>query len=428
MQTTSRKDNAMDIPVLTRFNKGLRLFFQSKRLRWLFFIFILSAVFVLAFRELGNFFPIFAGGFIAIIGGIFPTFFMVTAFLSLLGLQRFVASEESYSRSFTFFIIWIVISTFVYLMLWLTGMVFWILVGIAFLGWIGFQAYLSSRSALGYAESVQIKSRSRVVAFLLGTLHILSYVIVIGAFIILFIWYAATTALFDWVVVGAALIGALLALGFNFVNGFIMLRERKRVTVDNLALLGLFIAAYVAYFLYNILKPVSASIDLFSLLIDAGLSIFFLLYALSSVGLTLASRADMDTRWKISGELAATLTFFFASGYLVVQALFGTLSGGLIGERIPDVIKLFAFPFVALVIELLFIRRSRKAPEPSEVPEEIPVLTEDEPTLSEEEPAVIDEPVEKEDVPLVPEEEYAEEPTEESEEPEPLEDKFSEDE
>ncbi|OLS29470.1 MAG: hypothetical protein ThorAB25_16370 [Candidatus Thorarchaeota archaeon AB_25] len=416
----------MDIPVLTRFNKGLRLFFQSKRLRWLFFIFTLSAVFVLAFRELGNFFPIFAGGFIAIIGGIFPTFFMITAFLSLLGLQRFVASEESYTRSFVFFIIWIVISAFVYLMLWLSGMVFWILVGIAFLGWIGFQAYLSSRTALGYAESVQIKSRSRVVAFLLGTLHILSYVIVIGAFIILFIWYAATTALFDWVVVGAALIGALLALGFNFVNGFIMLRERKRVTVDNLALLGLFIAAYVAYFLYNILKPVSASIDLFSLLIDAGLSIFFLLYALSSVGLTLASRAEMDTRWKISGELAATLTFFFASGYLVVQALFGTLSGGLIGERIPDVIKLFVFPFVALVIELLFIRRSRKAPEPSEVPEEILVLTEDEPALSEEEPAVIDEPVEKEDVLLVPEEEYAEEPTEESEEPEPLEDKFSE--
>ncbi|MBY8997860.1 MAG: hypothetical protein KGD60_09015 [Candidatus Thorarchaeota archaeon] len=421
MQITSREENAMDIPVLTRFNKGLRLFFQSKRLRWLFLIFILSAVFVLVFRELGNFFPIFAGGFIAIIGGIFPTFFMITAFLSLVGLQRFVASEESYTRSFVFFIIWIVISAFVYLILWLTGMVFWILVGIAFLGWIGFQAYLSSRTALGYAESVQIKSRSRVVAFLLGTLHILSYVIVIGAFIILFIWYAATTALFDWVVVGAALIGALLALGFNFVNGFIMLRERKRVTVDNLALLGLFIAAYVAYFLYNILKPVSASIDLLSLVIDAGMSIFFLLYALSSVGLTLASRADLDTRWKISSELAATMTFFFASGYLVVQALFGTLSGGLIGERIPDVIKLFVFPFVALIIELLFIRRSRKAPEPAEVPEEIPDLTEDE-------PAVIDEPVEEEDVLRVPEEEDIEKPLEVTEEPEPLEDEFDDDE
>lgn len=362
----------MDIPVLTRFINGLKLFFESKRLRWFFFIFILSAAFTLLFRELGNFFPILAGGFIAIIGGIFPTFFMITAFLSLLGLQRFIASEESYARSFVYFIVWIVISAFVYLMLWLTGMVFWIMVGIAFLGWIGFQAYLSSRTALGYAESVQITSRSRVVTFLLGTLHILSYAIVIGAFILLFIWYAATTALFDWVVVGAALIGALLALGFNFLNGFIMLRERKRVTVDNLALLGLFIAAYVAYFLYNILKPVSASIDFFSLIIDASMSIFFILYAMSSVGLTLASRAHLDTRLKISSELAATITFFFASGYLVVQALFGTLSGGLLGERIPDVIKLFVFPFVALVMELLFIRRSRKELEAAPVPEEVP--------------------------------------------------------
>jgi len=384
----------LDIPVLTRFVNGLKLFFESKRLRWFFLIFILSAAFTLLFRELGNFFPIFAGGFIAIIGGIFPTFFMITAFLSLLGLQRFVASEESYSRSFVYFIVWIIVSAFVYLMLWLTGMVLWIMVGVAFLGWIGFQAYLSSRTALGYAESVQIKTRSRVVTFLLGTLHILSYVIVIGAFIFLFIWYTASTPplLFDWVVVGAAALGALLALGFNFLNGFIMIRERKRVTVDNLALLGLFIAAYAAYFLYNILKPVSASIDLFSLLIDAGMSIFFILYAMSSVGLTLASRAHLDTRLKISSELAATITFFFASGYLVVQALFGTLSGGLIGDRIPDAIKLFVFPFVALVMELLFIRRSRKELEATPAPEEVPLPAVEEEARPEEEVSEVPQP------------------------------------
>lgn len=414
----------MDIPVLTRFINGLRLFFQSKRLRWFFFIFILSAVFVLLIRELGNFFPLFAGGFIAIIGGIFPTFFMITAFLSLLGLQRFVASDESYGKSFAYFVIWIIISAFVYLILWLTGMVFWILVGIAFLGWIGFQAYLSSNTAVGYAESVQIKSRSRVVTFLFGILHILSYVIVVGAFIVLFIWYTASTPQedYDWGLVAAALIGSALAVGFNFLNGFIMLRERKRVTVDNLALLGLFIAAYVAYFLYNILKPVSASIDLFSILIDAGMSIFFILYALSSVGRTLASRAHLDTRWKLSSELAATITFFFASGYLVVQALFGILSGGLIGDRIPDVIKLFVFPFVALIVELLFIRRSRKVVEPAEVPDEIPILTEDEPKLSEDEPAVLDEPTEEEDALLIPEEEEVAD-LQDTDDDEPVEDK-----
>jgi len=362
----------MDIPVLTRFVKGLKLFFESKRLRWFFLIFIISAFFTLVFRELGNFFPQISGAVILFIGGIFPTFFLLTAFLSLLGLQRFVASEESYGRSFVFFIVWVIVSVVVYAILWVTGLVFVIMIGIAFLGWIGFQAYLSSRSALGYAEKVQITTRSKAVTFIFGSLHIVSYVIVIGSFAVFALWNYTSGGGLDGPTFLAAILGAVLALGFNFLNGVIMIRERKRATVDNLALLGLFVSLYSAYFLYNILKPVSASFDLVSLLIDMGTSVFFLLYAMSSVGLTLSSRAHLETRWKISGELAATLTFFLASGYLVVQALFGTLaamSGGMLGERIPDVIKLFVFPFVALVMELLFIRKSRKAEGPKPVPD-----------------------------------------------------------
>ena len=89
---------------------------------------------------------------------------------------------------------------------------------------------------------------------------------------------------------------------------------------------------------------------------------------MSAVGLTLASRAQLDTRFKISIELAATITFFLASGYVVVQALFGTFAGGLLGARMADVIKLIVFPFVALVMELFFIRSSRKAPAPAPEP------------------------------------------------------------
>ena len=133
------------------------------------------------------------------------------------------------------------------------------------------------------------------------------------------------------------------------------------------------------------MKPPSASIDTISILIDIGISVFFILYAMSAVGLTLASRAHLDTRWKISSELAATIAFFLASGYLVVQALFDVVSGGLLGERIPDVIKLFAFPFVALVMEILFIRRSRKVLDPVSTPEELPA-----------EPESIEEPEEEE--------------------------------
>lgn len=374
----------MEIPILTRFINGLKLFFESKRLRWFFVIFIVSTIFTILFREIGRIFEGLGSGFIAVIGGIFPTYFLVTALMAIIGLQRFVASDESYKRSFIYTIIWMIFSTFLYLMLWITGMVFFLMIGVSFLGWIAFQAYLSSRSALGYAEKVQIESRSKIVTFVFGSLHVLSYIIVIGAFIVFALWNIATSGGLDIPTTAAALIGAGFALGFNFLNGLIMIRERKKVTVDNLAVLGLFVSLYVAYFLYNIMKPVSATVDLVSVTIDIGISVFFILYAMSSVGLTLASRAHLDTRWKISGELAATITFFLASGYLVVQALFDVLSGGLLGERIPDVIKLFVFPFVALVMELLFIRRSRREPKPvvvpdfTEEPEEEPTKVESE--------------------------------------------------
>jgi len=396
----------VEIPILTRFINGLKLFFESKRLRWFFVIFIVSTFFTILFREIGNIFPEFSTGIIAIIGGIFPTYFLLAALMAIIGLQRFVASEDSYMRSFIFTIIWMVLSIMLYIVLWVTGMVFILMIGVSFLGWIAFQAYLSSRSALGYAEKVQVESRSKVVTFVFGSLHILSYIIVIGAFIVFAIWNVATSGGLDLPTFAAALIGAGFALGFNFLNGLIMIRERKKITVDNLAVLGLFVSLYVAYFLYNIMKPVSATTDFVSLTIDIAISVFFILYAMSSVGLTLASRAHLDTRWKISSELAATLTFFLASGYLVVQALFDVLSGGLLGERIPDVFKLFVFPFVALVMLLLFIRRSRREPEPVVVPDFVAEL-EEEQTEESEEP--MEEPEESE---VEPEEAMmAEEPT-----------------
>ncbi len=383
----------MEIPVLTRFIKGLKLFFESKRLRWLFVIFIFSAIFTLLFREIGKIFTELARGLISVIGGVFPTFFLLTSFMCLLGLQRFVASDESYSKSFIYTIIWMVISIVFYILLWYTGLVFFLMIGIAFLGWIGFQAYLSSRSALGYAEKVDIKKRSKVVDFVFGSLNILSYIIMFGALIFLTLWNWSSGGGLDVPTLVAAILGTLVAAGFNFLNGLIIIRERNKVTVDNLSVLGLFVSLYVAYFLYNILKPVSAGLDLVSILVDIGISVFFILYAMSSVGLTLASRAHLDTRWKISSELAATITFFLASGYLVVQALFDVISGGLVGQRIPDIIKLFVFPFVALVMELLFIRRSRKVLEPKPTPtdeESVPDVEQVQEEPEDEEPEILE--------------------------------------
>ncbi|MHA1938030.1 MAG: hypothetical protein ACW97O_07435 [Candidatus Thorarchaeota archaeon] len=413
----------MDIPILTRFIKGLRLFFESKRLRWFTLIFLLSAIFVFLLRGISDLIAFPLTGIIAVIGGIFPTYFMLAALLSLFGLQRFFASEESYGRSFALFIPWIAVSTAVYAVLFIftPGIWFFLFFVVAFFGWIVFQAFLSSRSALGYAESVDIKHRSKIVTVFFGALYLISYVIVIGVFFILLIlnpgiWGLET----GWIVVLAAAIGALIALGFNFINGILILRYRNKVMGDNLALLGLFIAFYVAYFLYNVLKEVSG-LDPISFIVDIGMSVFFILYAMSSVGLTLSARADLDTRWKISQELAATMTFFLASGYLVIEAAFEAL-GYAIFERGPDIIKLLIFPGVALLMALLFIRRAGRAPpEPAPMPEDSPVLT-DEEDIEEAEA----EPVEVEIDSDIKIESDSEEPEEHMEEDEPIIDSDSE--
>jgi hypothetical protein len=384
----------MDIPILTRFIKGIKLFLESKRLRWFAFVFLISAILVYLVRGLGQIYPPFATGLIAVIGGIFPTFFLIASFLAILGLQRFLADEETYSRSLILFVPWLGVSAVVYAALFIFApflyslFFFWI----SFFGWIVLQAYLSSRTALGYAEMVDIKHRSKVVTILFGSLYLVSYFVMIGAFILLLFYNPALiTDGAEWPVLIGAVLGLLVALGYNFLNGILILRYRNKTMGDNLALLGLFIAFYVAYFLYNVMKPEVVGLDVLSLLVDIGMSIFFILYAMSSVGLTLAARAELDTRWKISKELAATLTFFLASGYLVVEAAFEASIWPILGKA-PDIIKLFLFPGVALLMSLLFIRRvGRAPPEPVPMPDDAPTLVEDEDI---EEPE--DEPVDEE--------------------------------
>ena len=92
-------------------------------------------------------------------------------------------------------------------------------IGVAFLGWIGFQSYFSTRSSLGYAESVVLDSRSRMASALYVIIYFLNYIVIWGAVFATFIFVNQT--------LGASLvlgiIGAFLATIFNFINGLIQL-------------------------------------------------------------------------------------------------------------------------------------------------------------------------------------------------------------
>ncbi|RLI55129.1 MAG: hypothetical protein DRP09_10840 [Candidatus Thorarchaeota archaeon] len=404
----------MNIPMLSDFVEGLKIFFASKRLRWLTLVFFIGAIVITIWERLLLSFPVLLPlGLLS--SGIFPGFFLITAIASFLGLGRFVADEESYFRSFITTVIWMALAGI--LMLWLvlyaTFIYQIIFIVFAFLGWIVFQSYFATRSSLKYAGSVQVESRSRLARVLFVIIYFFNYFIVLAALIgtLLFVNPSA----FGSMAMVFALIGVLLTMGFNFINGLILAAERNRSTASNVAFLGFFISVYSAYFIYNVLKPFDPSLDVVSI----SISIFFILYTMSGVGRTLASRAEQDTRWKLSKELAATLTYFLASGFMFVDASISQMVSDptLVGS-IGDAVKLLIFPFVALVMEVIFLMRSRKPKKPEPAPEDVQPTPEEEPTTEGEDTVSVEEPVEEEITPEEPVDlvkEPLEEPTTEPE-------------
>ncbi len=364
----------MEIPVLTNFIEGLKLFFASKRLKWITLIFFIGALSIyLLERIIATYFP-GASAILTLLGAIFPFFFMITTIVALLGFQRFIASDESYGRSLILTIIWIIVSIVLFIpsVILLFGFLL-ILVFVGFFLWIGFQAYFSTRTSLGIAKSVDIEHRSKMMTVLLWTTNVFNYILLVGSFVVTaFIIYPTQVSLPSMFLGG---IGLLVALGFNFLNGLLITKERNKATADNLAMLGFFVALYSAYFIYNVLKPVDLGIDIVGLLI----TIFFLLYTMSGVGRTLASRAELETRWKLSKESAATFTYFLASCYVFVDVTFTAilLAAGVNASNmasVTDGLKLIIFPLVALIMELNYMRKSGKVLATPETPEELPVV------------------------------------------------------
>lgn len=385
----------MEIPFLSNFIDGLKLFFESKKLRWFALVFFIGAFFITVWERLSALLSdVFPGiALLLFSGGVFPIYFMLVAFISALGLDRFVVSEESYKKSFIYTLIWGVISAFV-----LIGMVFFtfplfifIFVGITFLGWIGFQSYFATRTSLGFAKSLDTGKRSLLIGLLYGAIYIFNYAVVIGTVIVGWILFAP-----ELTAIGFALIGGLLALGFNFLNGMILVAERNKSTASGVSILGLFISLYSAYFIYNVLKGFDPSLDLVSIAI----SIAFILYTMSGIGRTLSSRADLDTRFKMSRDFAATFTYFLASGFMFVDSVFTLIivNPSLQGI-ISDVIKLILFPFIAFIMVLYYLYESRKKLKKAEPVKEGEIVEEEEPSISEEEPIEPEEPVEKEEIP-----------------------------
>ncbi|TFG06767.1 hypothetical protein EU538_09720, partial [Candidatus Thorarchaeota archaeon] len=292
----------MEIPMLTKFVEGLKIFWQNKRLRWLLAVFLVGIVWMTVTGTLGLAITstIPASGLIAFIfaitGGVIPMFFLFATIVTIVRQERFLASEESYTRSFLMLIPWLIFSGISFAMMLFFAMPFleMLIFGIAFVGWISFQAYFSTRTSLRYAEMVQATDISRLKMGLVFASNIFCYLAIAGSFLYTLLTNLAAL-LTNPVRLFLLLAGTGLALLFNFLNSVIIGRNRHKSTVFNIALLGLFISLYSAYFIYNAGQTVTAAFQPLDLLI----SIFFVFYTMSSVGSTLSSRADMETRLKV---------------------------------------------------------------------------------------------------------------------------------
>lgn len=369
----------MELPIISSFIEGIKLFFENKRLKWLTVIFFIGLLITGIVGAIGLYISESGGNVLGVLvilvitGGIWPVFFLLASFMTLIRLQRFVASDESYAKSVSLFIPWIVLSFF---MLFFFATMFlpifeMLIFGVAFIGWIMFQAYFSTRTALKYGGSVDTTSIPKGRTILSFISNIFCYFVIIGA-----LAFVVITNLVELVASPARvfllIIGTLFALMFNFLNSIIMARYKGKATMGNLALIGLFISLYSAYFIYNAGKPIDTMPDLVSIAI----SIFFVFYTMSSVGSTLTGRTSETPTFRIPAELAATLTFFMASGYYFADILFPViLPDPSFGASLSDLIKLMLFPFIALVMELIYLRRTKKA---EEVAAEHPFPTEPE--------------------------------------------------
>ncbi|TFG27616.1 hypothetical protein EU528_12570 [Candidatus Thorarchaeota archaeon] len=326
--------------------------------------------------------------FFAFVGSAGTIYFAFGAIFTGLGVDGLWITRRSRGRTTELKgIAWMAISfTIAVFMRILVGPVVLLLFAIVcWLGWIGFQAYLSTRTSLRVATIAEPKKGG----FLLG----------IGSFIILIIGLGiiaaeAVAALYlipyDVFGIGTMVNGIFAQASLNIINQmnmlyiayammglfavvmlFSFLRYSGRGAALNIAILTLFIGIYAGYFLVNIMRRN----DIFGLgPVDIIMSLFFLVYAMSGIGSTVTEAIE-ESRAR-TGDFGPLFTFFLASGFFFVDSIIAVASdsttliwewfhaGGIFSDPrflflFRDVSKLIAFPLVAIFTAIYYLRVER---------------------------------------------------------------------
>jgi Na+-transporting methylmalonyl-CoA/oxaloacetate decarboxylase gamma subunit len=255
------------------------------------------------------------------------------------------------------------------------------------IGWIAFQAFLSTRTSLRVATLAEPKKGG--IALGIGSFILL----IIGLGLIAVealaaLWLIPSDAFgIGTMVQGLPLLGQaisnlqlestylIIAYGsmglFAVVMLVAFLRYAGRGAALNIAFLTFFISIYAGYFLFNVMRRSGVSgmgpVDIF-------MSLFFLAYAMSGIGRTVTDSIE-ESRVR-TGDLGPLLTFFLASGFFYVDSIIsvaGTttsqvavtwfqtviLNDPFFLFLFRDVAKLIAFPLTAIFTAVYYLRVQR---------------------------------------------------------------------
>jgi len=384
----------MNIPLLSGIVEGLRVFLKTRRYLAYTIIFVATTflgLFVtwLMTQTVGTGTELLLVNFFAFVGSAGTIYFAFGALFTGLGVDGLWITRRSRGRTTELKgVAWMAISfaIAVFMKIIFGEIVLLLFAVVCWLGWIGFQAYLSTRTGLRVATLAEPKKGG----FLLGA----------GSFIILLIGLAiiaveAIVALsvaygYDIFGLGPMLDGIFSSASQNLINqqfflliayacfalfAVIMLlsflKYSGRGAALNIAILTLFIGIYAGYFLINVMRRG----DIFGLdPTDIAMSLFFLIYAMSGIGVTITEAVE-ESRSR-TGDFGPLLTFFLASGFFFVDSILAVASNpntiifswfdttGVFGDPrflflFRDVSKLIAFPLIAIFTAIYYLRVER---------------------------------------------------------------------
>jgi hypothetical protein len=387
----------LEIPIISNMIKGLKVFFKTRRYVAYTTIFVATTFLALYIPQIlkysidtGNTFleTVLSTTFVYL-GAAGTIYFGLGSLFTGLGLDNLWITRRGRGRVTELKgLVWIAVSfaLAVFLGVIFSGPMPLLFFGIfCWLGWIGFQAFLSSRTGMRVATIVEPKKGG--IAIGIGSFIVLIIGIgLIAAEALAALWLIPNNILgagdgitaislfsdavtnlntqYQSLLVAYAMMG-LFALG-SLIAFF---KYARRGAALNIALLVVFIAFYAGYFLVNVMRRSGApGLEAF----DIFMAVFFLVYALSGIGTTITGSVE-NTRSRLR-DLGPLLTFFLASGYFFVDTIISisTIPGASIALWFGDwtantsatwvfrdVAKLIAFPIAALISLVYYLRTER---------------------------------------------------------------------